>query len=90
MQQLLLRQVLLFSDTFVPSKVVLKIVNVIAVEGHSYHLILLSVTSYPVSISEGWLGLSANLESHGKATIAKQKNHGAVDGSKARVKINGS
>ena len=44
MQQLLLRQVLLFSDTFVASIVVLKIVKVIEVERHSYQLSPLSIT----------------------------------------------
>ena len=78
MQQLLLRQVLLFSDTFVASIVVLKIVNVIAVEGHSYQLSPLSITSYSL------------FESGGETTIQKQKYHRADGCDEQRVKVEGS
>ena len=78
MQQLLLRQVLLFSDTFVATIVVLKIVNVIAVERHSYHLSPLSITSYSF------------FESDGETTIQKQKYHRADGCDEQRVKIEGS
>ena len=78
MQKLLLRQVLLFSDTFVTSIVVLKIVNIIEVEGHSYQLSPLSITSYSF------------FESDGETTIQNQKYHRADGCDEQRVKIEGN